>query len=626
MFTETNLHDPVLVNTIGHTAGVLLFGFIITLFLRDRRAHGVRQTQLSIVAAALALGWNVGSLVALGVDNPGSLSMSIVMTASFAVLSLLPAVLLQIALRGQLTGVMYAGYAISITAVLLHVAELFLSGPAPHQAALLLVAFGFGILTLVAILIKRRKGASEWISLACLLVFAGSFPHFGYLHLRSPWAAEITWHHIGIPVAIIVLLQDYRFLLLDTFIRFLMNSGLAAAYVATILFLNNRFHLWQLTTSSMFLSGLALVALCLSLIFFAHVRNMFQRWIGRVIFRRQNLDSGIHRITKLPSQNQTEDELLLGAARELATHLRTDRFAVVADLGGAKQLDQPAILFGGLLNPHLPEKLLWAEALIPLRFSSGEVRFLLTGPRRGRQRYLSEDLEDMRRLGSAIVESVERFRSEELRRLATQAELRALQAQINPHFLFNAFNTLYGTIDRGSFEARRLVLNLTDIFRYFLQSDRSFIPLSEEMRIVRAYLEIEALRLGDRLITELQVSEPSLSVMIPILSIQPLVENAVKHGVAAKGTAGRVTVRVHNDQGLLHVSVEDTGPGFSNEASVSSAGMGLGLSNVRRRLSLAYGPGAALAVHSSEFGSTVSFSIPATVRPQNVNREVEVAG
>ena len=128
--------------------------------------------------------------------------------------------------------------------------------------------------------------------------------------------------------------------------------------------------------------------------------------------------------------------------------------------------------------------------------------------------------------------------------MATQAELRALQAQINPHFLFDALNTLYGTIDRGSFEARRLVLNLSDIFRYFLQGNRSFISLAEELRIVKAYLEIEALRLGDRLETELDVGDSALSAMIPILSIQPLVENAVKHGVAAKPDRGRV-VRGH---------------------------------------------------------------------------------
>ena len=627
MLTDSNLRDPVLINTIGHTAGVLLFGFIITLFLRDRRAHGIRQTQLSIIAAALALGWNIGSLLALGVGDPSSASMAIVMTASFAVLSLLPAVLLQIALQGKLAGVAKAGYAVSAAAILLHVGELFISGPAPHQAALLMVAVGFGLLTLFAVFKMRRTGVTEWFSLACLLLFASSFPHFGYLHLRSPWAAEITWHHIGIPVAIIVLLQDYRFLLLDTFIRFLMNSGLAAAYVASILFLNQRFHIWQQTTASMFLSGLALVALCLSLILFAHIRNQLQRFIGRTIFRRQNLEDRIHRITGLPAETQSEDELLQSAAREVAAHWRADRFAVVSDLGVTKQTDEPAMLFGGVLNPHLPAKLVWAEAQIPLRFASGEVRFLLTGPRRGRQRYLSEDLEDMRRLGSVIVEAVQRFRSEELKRLATQAELRALQAQINPHFLFNAFNTLYGSIDRGSVEARRLVLNLTDIFRYFLQGDRSFIPLSEELRIIKAYLEIEALRLGDRLKTELQVSDSALSVMIPILSIQPLVENAVKHGVAAKLEPGRVVLRVEIEEGVLRVSVEDSGPGFHGvRSSISHEGAGVGLANVRRRLNLSYGPEATLEVVSNELGSRVSFAIPASGRSQTTRQEVEVAG
>jgi LytS/YehU family sensor histidine kinase len=274
----------------------------------------------------------------------------------------------------------------------------------------------------------------------------------------------------------------------------------------------------------------------------------------------------------------------------------------------------------------LPADLVWAEAQIPLRFSSGEEKVLLTGPRRGRQRYLSEDLEDMRRLGSVIVEQVERFRSEELKHLATQAELRALQAQINPHFLFNAFNTLYGTIDRGSFEARRLVLNLTDIFRYFLQGNRSFIPLSEELRIIKAYLEIEALRLGDRLETELDVHESALSVMIPILSIQPLVENAVKHGVAAKPGSGRVIVRAHNEAGVLRVTVEDTGRGFAVRDTSAHDGIGMGLANVRRRLNLCYGPETTLEVYSAEFGSRVTFAIPSAIHNQTAQEEMPVSG
>ena len=316
-----NLRDPVLINTIGHTAGLLLFGFIIILFFRDRRAHGVRRLKLSILAAALALAWNVGSLIALAAGDQESLPMEIVMAASFAVLTLLPAVLLQIALQGQLVGIAKAGYAISVVAIILHVSELFISGPVPHQAALLLVAIGFGVLTAATVLVKRRKGVAEWFSLICLLLFASSFPHFGYLHLRSPWAAEVTWHHIGIPVAIIVLLQDYRFLLLDTFIRFLMNSALAAAYIVSISLLNRKFHIWQSAASNMFFAGLALVALCLSLILFAHIRNRLQRWIGRVLFRRQNLDERIRRIFKLPGNVQTEDELLSSAAREVGDPL-----------------------------------------------------------------------------------------------------------------------------------------------------------------------------------------------------------------------------------------------------------------------------------------------------------------
>ncbi len=622
MLTEASLRNPVLINTIGHTAGLLLFGFIITLFLRDRRAHGVRQTKLSIIAAVLALGWNIGSLLALGVGEADSSFMAIVMAIAFSVLSLLPAVLLHIALQGQLPGITRAGYTVSAAAILLHVSELFVKDPAPHQAALLLIAAGFVVLTALAFLYKRSMrrpspvAGTEWFSLVCLLLFTSSFPHFGYQHLRSPWAAEIAWHHIGIPVAIIVLLQDYRFLLLDTFIRFLVNSGLAAAYVAALLFLNQRFHLWKLIGSSAFVGGLALVGVCLSLILFAHMRNLLQRWIGQVIFRRQNLDERLRAISQLPSEAHSEDELLSMAAREMAAHLRTDRFAVVSDWGAAKQSEQPAMLFAGLPHPHLPEKLFWAEAQIPLRFSSGEMKFLLTGARRGRQRYLSEDLEDMRRLGSAIVEQVERFRSEELKRLATQAELRALQAQINPHFLFNALNTLYGTIDRGSVEARRLVLNLSDIFRYFLGGDRSFISLAEELRIVKAYLEIETLRLGNRLETELDVGESALCTMIPILSIQPLVENAVKHGVAAQPNAGRVVVRAHEKDGVLRVTVEDTGRGFGGVGEFSHGGAGVGLANVRRRLNLSYGPEWTLDVYSSETGSTVTFAIPAAMETE----------
>jgi LytS/YehU family sensor histidine kinase len=214
-------------------------------------------------------------------------------------------------------------------------------------------------------------------------------------------------------------------------------------------------------------------------------------------------------------------------------------------------------------------------------------------------------------MAASAAEQVEQLREAEVQRLVSQAELRALQSQIHPHFLFNALNTLYGVIPREATGARRLLLNLSDIFRYFLQSDKTFVPLEEEMRIVEAYLSIERMRLGDRLETQVHIDQAVLRESIPVLSVEPLVENAVKHGAAARPQGGCVRIEVMREEGGLRVSVTDTGPGFE---IVSKAGSrdraGVGLENVSRRLSLCYGAEAKLSIESSATGSRVSFFAP----------------
>ncbi len=622
--------DPILINTIGHSAGVLLFGLIVTLLLRDWRLHGMRHTRLPLTAAFLALGWNIGSLIILASPDPTSPAIEFVATAIFSMLSLLPAVLLQVAVQGQPRLIVVAGYVVSVCAGALHFWEPFSSSTGLHQAGLVVIVFGFGVLTLTAFLFgrKRKQGVpaerSEWISLGCLLLFTSSFLHFGYSHFSSPWTAEIAWHHIGIPVALIVLLRDYRFLLLDTFIRFLVNSGLAAVYLAAVLVLSQRFRSWNLIYPGMFLTGIALVALCLSLISFAYLRNSLQAWVNRVIFRRQNVDDCVRAIVNVAPSARSEEELLAQAGQQIADHLGAGRFAIVAETRDRNLSLRPSVLFREQDRNGFPRQDFHVEAQVPFRFSSGDARYLILGPRRGGRRYHSDDLDDMRRLGAAVVEQVERFRAEELRRLADQAELRALQAQINPHFLFNALNTLYGSIDRRSTEARRMVLNLAEIFRYFLRSQRTFIPLSEELKIVEAYLEIEALRLGDRLETELIISDSGRSTLIPILSIQPLVENAVKHGVAAKPGRARVSVRAEHVPAGLRVTVEDTGVGFERSSTRPQGRTGLGLENVRRRLALCYGSSAELQIQSSGAGTTVSFLVPDTQCTEAAPQELEI--
>ena len=152
MLNQANWLDPILVNSIGHTAALLVFGLIIVLLVQDWQTQRVQQTKLPLIAAVLALGWNVGSLIALGTQDQNALWIGFVMTASFAILSLLPAVLLQVVLQGRYTPIVLAGYAVSVVAVGLHFSELLFPSTPFHQAALVVIAVGFGLLTVIAFL------------------------------------------------------------------------------------------------------------------------------------------------------------------------------------------------------------------------------------------------------------------------------------------------------------------------------------------------------------------------------------------------------------------------------------------------------------------------------------------
>ena len=606
--------DPLLINTVGHSVGILVFGAMAVLLVKDWRHNGLRQTRLSLTAALLAFFWNLGSLLVLAASGHESLALEALVTFSFSILSLLPAVLLHIVLRQRRLIWKAGGYALSGLAVLFHLCEFVLAPARLHQFGLLVIAVGYGLLVGTIMALRfRSKGRQllrdpEFVSLACLLLFSISFIHFGYGHAASAWTAEIAWHHAGIPLALFVLLQDYRFLLLDVFSRFLLNFGLAAVYAVAAFLVYRHFDLRRILGTDRFWLGIGFVAGCLFLISFAVVRAWLQRWMTARLFRRRGIVDCMNRLTTAAMRATSEGQLIEECAGALADCIEAARFSVRS--GVVSNLDRP-IVGNHPSKGKIFEDMDWVEAIVPLRFSRGDSCHVLLGARQGGRRYLSEDLDALRQMAGAATEQIERFRSEALQRLVSQAELRALQSQINPHFLFNALNTLYGTIDRQSKQARQFVLNLAEIFRYFLRTDRTFIPLEEELKIVRAYLEIEKLRLGDRLETCLSIPETARSALIPVLSVQPLVENAVKHGVAAKQGKGFVRLTVEEKEAGLWIRVQDSGPGFQAKPADGAGGAGVGLDNVRQRLRLCYGDAAALNVKTDSTGTVVSFLIPA---------------
>jgi hypothetical protein len=338
------------------------------------------------------------------------------------------------------------------------------------------------------------------------------------------------------------------------------------------------------------------VGACLLLALFVYVRNQVQSWLTQAIFLRSNVDEALQELLNLARSTQDEREYLQHAAESIAAFLRTGRHELI-----------PQSHFVDGAQPP------WVQAVVPLRFSRGDAMYLLLGPRDGARRYLSEDFAVLMRLGAALVEHVEQLRSVQMQGLVSRAELRALQAQMNPHFLFNALNTLYGTIDRGNAEARRLVLNLSDVFRYLLRSDRTLIEIEEELRIVRAYLEIEQLRLGVKLRTEINVEETALRATIPLLSVQPLVENAVKHGVAPKTSSGFVRLDITSRLDILTVTVSNSGECDSSVLTDAHANGGIGLTNVRRRLELCYGEESKFVAEVEDGVTTVGFLLPLRV-------------
>ncbi len=185
------------------------------------------------------------------------------------------------------------------------------------------------------------------------------------------------------------------------------------------------------------------------------------------------------------------------------------------------------------------------------------------------------------------------------------AQLRALRAQLNPHFLFNALNSVVTLIDKEPADAQRMIVRLADLLRstLALSSERE-LPLAREVELVSQYLEIEQIRFHDRLGVRWAVDDIARGAAVPALALQPLVENAIVHGTSRNTGAGCITIGAAVTGSTLVVTVRDNGPGLA--APGARRGSGIGVANLRERLARLYGDGAALSLADAPGGGTVA--------------------
>ncbi len=269
------------------------------------------------------------------------------------------------------------------------------------------------------------------------------------------------------------------------------------------------------------------------------------------------------------------------------------------------------------LDSHPREPVFAVQYEAPIKTTRGLFGILRMGPRANRAPYFSEDQKLLTYLASGfgllldyvhlqLKRQQQEKREQELMLHASQSKLKALRAQINPHFLFNALNSIAGLIPRDPLLAEQTVEQLAEVFRYTLKrSETEWVRLGDEMEFIHAYLDVERARFGTRLQVESDIATETLDARVPSMMVQTLVENAIKHGVSRIRGTGKVQIRARAlQQNRLRIEVADNGEGFSTDREPSLAedrrSAGFGLKSLEERLRGYFGEEARLQIQRDQ--------------------------
>jgi signal transduction histidine kinase len=356
-----------------------------------------------------------------------------------------------------------------------------------------------------------------------------------------------------LPSLLALVYYHERFLFFDVLIKRGMVAGLVALGVTVTVF--------EVSAAiGPAIDGAWLAPTCVvaTLVFIASASAMQRanQWLDHLVFRRPDYRTELPIITAAMAACPTVESLI-----SLVTARLQDTLASTFVHYGAEVGTQ-------------------ADVVVGLGQRDRPRGHLQLGPRARGQQYGSEDLIFVDAVAAHMTSLLDGFDARESTRLATVAELKALRAQINPHFLFNALTTL-AEMAHSQPATERAILNLSRVFRYALDATQhELVPLGEEIDAIRAYLEIEAERFDDRLRFDIAVPADVRRTPVPPMLLQPLVENAVKHGLSSRVGSGMVRVAAEREDGLLRLIVQDDGVGFDLDHTPRR----VGLSNVGARV------------------------------------------
>jgi signal transduction histidine kinase len=613
-----------LLNLVGLSAGVVLYTVLLVMVVRNapKPVGAAPFDPLLLGTAILGLVWNLCALPAYELPKVGILGPFPFLTSvGFSALGFLPAVVVHSVLRGRRGGLRGAdriglagvAYAVSAVAAGMHVEAAWTGSPLPSALAMRLLTYTFValIVPLVAAT-KGQPGARRALWAAALATFAVSALHLSQLHRGdASWPVELVGHHASLPLAFAILYSDYPFALADLFLKRAMAliALLIVAFAAIAGFGRYSPAFAQLDPRQV---GILVTFWVLTALLYPALRRSTAWFVDAVVLRRPNYR--LLRASFLRRLQEYDDvaALLNDLCEELGPALSARR---VEWREWTDREDEAA----GVVTR--------AEGLIAPVTTAEPPRYaIVVSEVTGGRRFLSDDLALLDALAGAAARRIdairithERYdreiREQEMEKLATEAELRALRAQLNPHFLFNALTTIGHLIQTAPPRALETLLRLTALLRAVLRSEGELTTLGREMEMVAAYLDIERARFERRLRATLDIPKGLANLRVPPLVLQPIVENAVKHGISPQRDGGDVVVSARLDRSSgaaqLVLRVTDTGAGATEEELRRGREIGVGLRNVERRLACQYGDGARLAIMTRpSAGMTVEIRLP----------------